>query len=328
MSSDFWVITSYFNPARYKTKRLNFDAFMEGMNAVGANVLVVEMAFGDAPFELEPGERVLHFRGDSVMWQKERLLNVAAARLPDSCRKVGWFDADLIFKEPDWLERTSEALDRHMVLQPFSHAVRLNRDNCDDGTGSLSESFASIFVRDPAPARVGNFHSHGHTGFAWAARREFFEECGLYEASLTGAGDHLMAHAFVAGMANSPCMRHVFHGAAHYSEHFIRWGIRARDLAGAKIGVVPGRILHLWHGDLEDRAYGERLRQFRALGFNPDLHLRHDEGGMLEWSDEAPAHLKTWCEDMFHGRNEDGERKAAPNPAARQARRTVAATKR
>ena len=48
MSSDFWVITSYFNPARYKTKRLNFDAFMAGMKAVGANVLVVEMAFGDA----------------------------------------------------------------------------------------------------------------------------------------------------------------------------------------------------------------------------------------------------------------------------------------
>jgi hypothetical protein len=320
MSSDFWVITSYFNPARYKTKRLNFEAFMAGMESVGANVLVVEMAFGDEPFELEPGERVLQFRGDSVMWQKERLLNVAAARLPDSCRKVGWFDADLIFKEPDWLERTSAALDEHMVVQPFSVAVRMNRDNRDDGTGLLSQSFASVFVRDPAPGRVGNFHAHGHTGFAWAARREFFEQCGLYEASLTGAGDHLMAHAFIAGMANSPCMRHVFTGAPKYSEHFIRWGVKARDLAGGKIGVGPGRILHMWHGDPEDRAYGERLRQFRVLGFDPDKHLRHGEGGMLEWTDEAPAQIKQWCLDMFHGRNEDGERKAAPDAAARQAR--------
>ena len=51
MSSDFWVITSYFNPARFETKRRNFDAFMAGMQKAGANVLVVESAFGDDPFE-------------------------------------------------------------------------------------------------------------------------------------------------------------------------------------------------------------------------------------------------------------------------------------
>ena len=49
MTRDFWVITSYFNPARYKTKRRNFDAFMAGMQEAGANVLVVESAFGNDP---------------------------------------------------------------------------------------------------------------------------------------------------------------------------------------------------------------------------------------------------------------------------------------
>ena len=68
---------------------------------------------------------MLQLRGTGVMWQKERLLNIAAARLPKSARKVGWFDADIVFKEPDWLERTSHALDRYAVVQPFSHAVRL-----------------------------------------------------------------------------------------------------------------------------------------------------------------------------------------------------------
>ncbi len=157
MSSDFWVITCYFNPARFKTKRRNFDAFMAGMRNAGANVLVVESAFGDDPFELEPGDNVLQLRGTGVMWQKERLLNIAAARLPASARKIGWFDADIIFKEPDWLERTSRALDRYVVVQPFSHAVRLHRDNRDDGTGVLDESFASMFVRDPSLARTRQY---------------------------------------------------------------------------------------------------------------------------------------------------------------------------
>ena len=312
MSSDFCVITCYFNPARFKTKRQNFDAFMKGMAKAGANVLVVESAFGDDPFELEPGDNVLQLRGTGVMWQKERLLNIAAARLPASVGKVGWFDADVIFKEPDWLERTSKALDRYMVIQPFSHAVRLHRDNRDDGSGILDRSFASMFVEDPRPARTGRYQTHGHTGYAWAARRELFDKCGLYDACLTGSGDHLMAHAFAAGMAKSPCMLHTFGRSREYAEHFLRWAIPARDLVRANLGVVPGRILHLWHGDLEDRRYRDREIEFRKLGFNPAADLRFDENGLWEWSDNAPDALRAWTDNSFH-RNEDGDRKA-PQP--------------
>lgn len=316
MSSDFWVITCYFNPARYKTKRRNFDAFMAGMREAGANVLVVESAFNDDPFELEPGENVLQLRGTGVMWQKERLLNIAAAQLPPSARKIGWFDGDIIFKEPDWLERTSRALDRYMVVQPFSHAVRLHRDNKDNGSGVLDESFASMFVRDPRPARALPYQRHGHTGYAWAARRELFEHCGLYDACLTGSGDHIMAHAFAAGMKNSPCMTHTFRGSPEYARHFLRWGFAARDLVGAKLGVVPGRILHLWHGDLVDRRYADREREFRRLGFDPDKHLELDESGLWKWSEAAPEQLRAWADSSFHHRNEDGEKNNAG--AARQ----------
>lgn len=325
MSSDFWVITCYFNPARFKTKRRNFDAFMEGMQKAGANVLVVESAFGDDPFELEPGENVLQLRGTGVMWQKERLLNIAAARLSASARKIGWFDADIIFKEPDWLERTSQALDKYVVVQPFSHAVRLHRDNRDNGTGALDESFASMFVRDPRPARVGRYHQHGHPGYAWAARRELFEVCGLYDACLTGSGDHLMAHSFAAAMANSPCTRHTFHGSPDYAAHFLRWGIQARDVVGGKLGVVPGRVLHLWHGDLADRRYGDREREFRALNFNPERDLRLDENGLWEWSDAAPDLIRSWTNNSFEQRNEDGERPSAVVPQPRRPQRPVSA---
>lgn len=304
MSSDLWVITSYFNPARYTTKRRNFDAFMAGIEEVGANVIVVEMAFGEAKFELEPIEGVIQFRGPAVMWQKERLLNVAAARLPASCRKIAWVDADILFEEADWMERTSDALERCVVLQPFSEAVRLNRENRDHEGAVFYESFASLFVRDPSIAKTSR--NHGHTGFAWAARRELFEQCGLYDACISGGGDHLMAHAFSASIASSPCVHYTFGGADRYAEHFVRWGKGARDFVGGRIGVVPGRIRHLWHGELADRSYSERERHFRTLGFDPDKHLKHDGNGMFEWSPDAPAELKAWAEGLFPGRNEDG----------------------
>jgi hypothetical protein len=246
----------------------------------------------------------MQFRGTGVLWQKERLLNVAAAHLPPSCRKVAWVDADIIFEQPDWIERTSEALDHDFVVQPFTRAVRLGRGNCDDDSATEYESFAAVFVRDPSLAR--NSRDHGHTGFAWAARRELFERCGLYDASISGGGDHLMAHAFAASIASSPCVHYTFTGAERYAEHFVRWGKLARDMVRGRIGVVPGRILHLWHGDIADRSYAGRERHFRALGFDPDAHLTQDNNGMFEWSADAPADLKAWARDLFPSRKEDG----------------------
>lgn len=317
MSSDFCVITSYFNPARYRTKRQNFDVFMEGMAKLNAQVRVIELAFGDDDFELKTAENVLQFRGKDIMWQKERLLNVAVSQLPPGITKVGWFDADLIFKEPDWLERTSEALEQSVVVQPFSHAVRMDRGNQDDGTGLLYESFASVFVRDPSLSRTRLFNLHGHTGFAWAARRDFLAHSGLYDACLTGSGDHLMAHAFAAAVAKSPCIPHMIGPSPAYGRHFVQWAIKARDAVGGKLGVVPGRILHLWHGDLGDRRYALMNKQFMSFGFDPDAHIRVGPDGLWEWSG-APERMRQWARDLFHSRNEDGDQTSAPAQVAAQ----------
>lgn len=46
------VITTYFNPCGYATRRRNYDLFVEGMRRAGVPCITVECAFGDAPFEL------------------------------------------------------------------------------------------------------------------------------------------------------------------------------------------------------------------------------------------------------------------------------------
>lgn len=312
MKTDVWVITSYFNPCGYRTKRENFDAFMEGMNAVGANVLVVELAFGDEPFELPPGDQVLQLRGKGLMWQKERLLNIAAAALPEECRKIAWLDNDVLFDDPRWLQRTSEALDKYAVIQPFSMCIRLDRGESGYcGKGQTYESFAQFFVRAPGVAVRADFALHGHTGFAWAARRELFEHCGLYDACLTGSGDHLMAHGFAGGLIYTPCLPRLLHGKTAFHKHFINWAVKARDFVKGRVGVVPGLLLHLWHGDVADRRYNELNRQFRNFDFDPGKHLRLDASELLEWSDEAPQEMRDWSRELFELRREDGKAEAA-----------------
>lgn len=307
MSSDLFVITSYFNPARYETKRANFETFVRGIELAGVNLLVAELAFGDAPFELPSGAHVLQLRGSGVMWQKERLLNIAAQRLPRSCRKVVWLDCDVIFENQDWARQTADALNRFVVVQPFSRAIRLEPGEVAPGKGAQPVySFAKVFSAAPFVARAGQANVHGDTGFAWAARREFFDHCGLYDAALTGSGDHLMAHAFVGGMHHSPCVKRRFNNQLAYAKHFMRWATRARDFVDSRLGVVVGDLLHLWHGDMKDRRYSEVIQEFAAFNFDPDRDLQLDVNGLWAWKSASPE-LRHWTENMFGLRREDGD---------------------
>ena len=91
--------------------------------------------------------------------------------------------------------------------------------------------------------------------------------------------------------------------------------VKARDGVGGKLGVVPGRILHLWHGDLGDRRYALMNQQFMSFGFDPDAHIRVGAHGTWEWSG-APERLRQWARDFFENRNEDGDRAPEPIRAA------------
>ncbi|GMT99601.1 hypothetical protein KH5H1_37210 [Corallococcus caeni] len=308
MTDDTWIITAYFNPCRYATKKLNFDIFAARLKASQAKLLVIEMALDDREFELGNDHDVIRVRGDGVMWQKERLLNLASAQLPASCTKVAWLDCDLLFEDDEWLRQTSAALDSHVVVQPFSHCVRLPRGHLEfrsvgQEEEQITESFAAVYARDPSLARDVTFRLHGHTGYAWAARREFLDACGLYDACLTGSGDHLMAHVF-AGAPDSPCITATL-GSGRYAEHFARWTEDAHRIVGGRLGHVPGCVLHLWHGTIADRRYHQRNQELKAFTFDPMHHLRRDANGLWAWGD-APAELRAWATELFASRNEDG----------------------
>ena len=57
--------------------------------------------------------------------------------------------------------------------QPFEQAERLSRDSLVALPGDDTfDSFGAIYARDPQVLQLGKFEKHGHTGFAWAARRD------------------------------------------------------------------------------------------------------------------------------------------------------------
>jgi hypothetical protein len=70
-----WAVTSYFNPAGFRRRRENYRVFRDRL---AVPLAAVELSF-NGHFELAPqdAEILIQIPGRDVMWQKERLLNVA-----------------------------------------------------------------------------------------------------------------------------------------------------------------------------------------------------------------------------------------------------------
>jgi hypothetical protein len=340
---ELWVITTYYNPAGYRTKRANYERFAAPIRAAGIPLVTVECAFGDEPFELAADPGIIQVRGCDVMWVKERLINLAIARLPSHAEKVAWLDADILFTNPAWARQTAALLDRWPLVQPHDRVGRMARGQLSF-SGRTRRSFACQHQRRPESARLGGA-AHGQPGIAWAARRDLIARHGLYDAAIIDGGDELFAHA-AGGGPNAPCVRGI--ACAHqrrwprfvdkglnrllripwprwladwwlarpsappvaaadepFFAHYLRWAQPfAADIQG-QIGCAPGMALHLWHGDPVNRQYSSRNAILKRHDFAPAVDLRLNGEGVWEWASDKPE-LHYAVKEYFGARREDG----------------------
>jgi hypothetical protein len=311
LGGSLWALTTFYNPAGYRSKKENYEHFRRGLGASGVPLLTIELAFGDAPFALADGDAdvVVRLRGGDVLWQKERLLNIGVRRLPDDCDKVAWLDADVLFSRRDWAHETGRLLERYVAVQPFSHSVRLpqHASSCEPAMLPFGSQEGQLFygiawgVQAKGRRSLASYDRHGHTGFAWAARRSVLEQHGLYEANLLGNGDSDIAHAMFGNSRYWALQKLGEHSRAHLR----RWAEPFSAAVGGSVAHVDGVVSHLWHGETEHRLYDRPLDVLHAL--DPDRHLVADgPDGLLRFTDSAPPELRAWSTDYFSSRREDG----------------------
>jgi hypothetical protein len=304
-----WSITSYFNPRRYSTKRANYRLFRQHL---ATPLLTVELSF-DSEFELrsDDADRVVQLRGGDVMWQKERLLNVALDVLPKDCDAVAWLDADVVFAEPDWETAARVALEHHAMVQPFSHLLNLPRDAPLSSVERLTPQRVAIahWLKEsgmPAEALVEPGSAQRLAivpGRAWVARRELLARHGWYDAFVIGGGDKLMVMA---------ALGHALRATAAYSmnprqeAHYLAWALPFHADIRGQIGCVAGRLVHLWHGDFNNRLYSARYRDFSEFDFDPNADIRLDENRCWCWNSAKPT-MHEYVAEYFGRRDEDGE---------------------
>ena len=298
-----WAITSYYNPVRYNRRLSNYHLFRANLPIP---LVTVELSF-DGRFELrrDDADILIQITGGAVLWQKERLLNVALRAVPAEVDRIAWVDCDLILKRPDWVDEARRQLGKFNVVQLFSDAVHLSPENYRSAgiDASKHESVPGI-VGLPDAKELITVHSdlnYYQSGFAWAAKRQLIEEHYFYDAAIVGGGDCMMVAA-VLGQFGGITQRFLLNEMRR--RHYLEWAIPFHDSVAERIGQVPGTVYHLSHGDLKNRKYGERHVSLAAFDFDPDRDLRVGAHGAWEWARPKPE-LEAFLWSYFADRAED-----------------------
>lgn len=314
-SPTFVGITTYFAPGGSARRLENYRRFRERSRRQGLHLITAELAFGEEPFVLCPGEDaelLVQRRSTSVLWQKERLLNVALEHLPASCRAVCWADADVIFEDDDWIAGAERALERQVILQPFRAIVRLPRGASPEDhpgrevgrsirrgaeTGTYVESLCKT-LRGLVPT------FRGTAGYVWCARRSLLDAAGFYDRCIVGGGDRELAVAFAFPPGRAPRRNLKIHHP-RLRAHVLPWERRVWAEVGGRFGHLEGVIHHLWHGDQEGRRYGDRQKLLELHDFDPELDLALDAQGCWAWTGHNPA-LERAVAEYLAGRSGGG----------------------
>jgi len=300
-----WAITSYFNPMRYQRRLANYRTFRARLDLP---LVAVELAYG-ADFELGDGDAdvLVRLRGRDVMWQKERLLNVALARLPTDCRHVLWVDCDVLFESADWSARLDALLERHPLVQAFSRVHHLPpRAKAEAVASAPAFTQASVLAlvaeigTDAVASTIPSGPGSSNKGLAWAARRDVLERHRLYDACIVGGGDMALAGGVLGRFDVATRTMN-----ARQADHYLAWARPWHDAVAGATGVLDETIRHLWHGDIADRRYRERHDGLAEHDFDPAADIAVDDSGAWRWNSDKAA-LHEYVRWYFASRREDG----------------------
>ena len=313
MLKDFYVIAVLFNPMRYKRRVQLFNEFIERMKNYNVNLITVETAFGDRPYEINAD---IKLRTNSVLWLKENMINIAISRLPSDWKYVAWIDADIDFVRGDWAEETVHMLQHHPIVQMFQNAIDLGP------TGEILNTFTSFGYSysqgKSMPHSKQSKTVHGvpknnyteprkgkwfewHTGYAWAARRDAIDGIGgLIDWAVVGSADNHMACAWIGEVHKSTSLN----ASDHYNKLLKEYEERSIRVLHKNIGYVKGTIYHYWHGKKKDRGYVDRWSIIIDNKFDPTQHVHKDSQNLYTL---YPGHdkLRNDIVKYFSSRNED-----------------------
>jgi len=310
---DTAVIVSYFNPLAFDSKRENLATCIWSLNLQGIRPIIGEAVYGEQPADFESGEvcDVIHFKTDSILFQKENIFNLIVEKLPNEIEYVVLLDGDVILDSPDWLRETRQKLADFHFVQPFAEVIRLPKHVTSVDISSLPSGNQELHRYNSLSKSLCDQDEHwinrkfkvGTMGYAWATSKHFLQRFPLYDLDPLGNGDLINVLTWL-GLPLDDFLVQMPTGARNAIRN---WMSRMPTLDRDKrlLSFVPQHAFHLWHGSIADRAYVSRNSILESTKFDPANDMIREDG-VVKISPHS-AKLAQLIEEHFQSKNEDQE---------------------
>jgi len=290
MNNDIAVISTFFNPLKYKNRYENYLKFQDFIYECGLkdHFYVSEVLYkNDEPFINH--KNILRFKTEDILWHKERALNLTVKTLPKQYTKVVWVDTDIIWSNINWWKEVIKLLEEYNIIQPFAYCKFLNSHF------NLDHTQMSIFHR---LFRINNglptFHAI-HYGGTMAYNRKYFECVELYDKDIIGGGDFISNISIL----KMPIDENVQAFDPELDSYIEKSGKYLEN----KYHYLDDSVYHLYHGQLHDRQYIKRYSILKNYIFN-DM-CEKDDNGLYKFKSTVSQKIKSQFLDYFKTKNED-----------------------
>jgi len=294
------VVTVISNPCLYAKRYILMKEFIKRMenDEEYVNLFIVELAYGNQKYIITEANNKNHLqiRTEVPLWHKENMINLGIRKLlPANWKAVAWIDGDIEFESPTWASDTLKILNGLSdIVQLFSHAIDMDKKqyalNLFSGFGHQSTKGLNYCQKGI---------NYWHPGYAWAITRKAYEKIGgLYEVSILGAGDHIMAYSLINRGAHATNEN----SSDDYKNSVIIYQQKMKTL---RLGYTPGVIRHHYHGSKINRKYTERWKILTKHNYQPSIHVQTDVNGIIVPTKEFTQEFKDDIYNYFLERKED-----------------------
>jgi len=300
------VIIVISNPCLYVRRYQLAYEFIERLKKnKDVELFIVEMCYKDQKFIITNfnNKNHLQLQTDIPLWHKENMINLGVKRLlPKDWKSFAFIDADIEFLDNQWAFNTLKLLNNgYDVIQLYSKCENLDINQTNFYTNT---SFMYDYLNNNNNFDVKKQNTHWHPGFGWAMNRNIYEKInGLYDKSIIGNGDSIMLFSLLKNIREYIVDRDC---PNNFGDSLLRYQYNIHvDNYKYSFAYIPTTIRHHWHGKLKNRRYLERSQIFKSNNFNPYLHIRYDDSGILVPTEYCPKKLLDDIMVYFRERNED-----------------------
>lgn len=348
------IVIPYSNCFRWSTRReLVNDCIRHLRGMANVDLHVVELAYGDRPFEVTGGHvNDVQLRTTSELWHKEQLINIGVSRFPADWKYGAYVDGDFHFTRHDLAIEAIHQLQHYDFVQLFSAYADLTGETYGTGHRPLrvNNGFAYNYIQNGYRLPEG-YENGGWKQTAVADRDSYgaaMDGSIVNAAKMGGSnmgGSRLgvgatggawawrrSAFDTVGGMLDvcalghgdwfmtfglvgepAPDM-HVNGYTADYLGAIAAWQRNAAKLH-KNIGYVDCFATHHFHGAKSRRGYSSRDTLLVKHQFSPTADLKKDWQGVYTFSGNKPS-MRDDFRRYFISRSEDDPGLYGDAPAA------------